>query len=120
MSDFDEAARTLLLMDKVIGASLPTAVAEAAQPVREEVERRAPRGATRELLGSIGDESDERSANRAVHRVFVSKYYAYFHEYGTSKMSARPFFRPSIDARKREAADIIARHVLRVSRKVTG
>src|SRR5690554_1594084 len=107
MSDFDRAARQLILLDKVIGASLEEAAAAGAAVIRDEVEQRAPRGATGDLAESVDDRPDESSANRATHLVFVGKYYGYFHEYGTSKMAAHPFLRPAVDAKKAEAEEAV-------------
>lgn len=38
-------------------------------------------------------------------------YYAKFLEFGTSKMAARPFFRPAFEAKKVEAAEVFAREL---------
>lgn len=107
-------------MDREIGASLKDAVAAGAGVLTPEVKQRAPKGATLELVGSVGDEPSTSSHNRAVHKVFVRRFYAAFHEYGTSKMSARPFFRPAIDAKQDAIAEAVAAEVLRASRSVTG
>lgn len=118
--DFDAAARRLLLMDKVVGASLEEAAAAGAAPLRDETKRRAPRGATLQLAESVEDKPVEASKNRAVHAVVVGKYYGYFHEYSTSKMAAHPFLRPAVDATKTEVAAAVAGVVLKASRSVTG
>lgn len=40
------------------------------------------------------------------------QFYAAFHEYGTSKMQARPFMRPAYDSEKEKAAEVIQRKIL--------
>lgn len=107
-------------MDQVVGASLKDAVAAGAGVLVPEVETRAPKGETLQLVGSVGDEPSESSHNRAVHKVYVRRYYALFQEYGTSKMAAQPFFRPAIDAKQGEIAEAVQAEVLSASRRVTG
>lgn len=51
--------------------------------------------------------ADRKSdAGKAVYRISYNKkkaFYGYFVEHGTSKMAARPFLRPSYDARRKDA-----------------
>jgi HK97 gp10 family phage protein len=50
----------------------------------------------------------ERKPNEGEVTVAAASYVAHFHESGTIKMAARPFFRPGFDATRRQAAQVAA------------
>lgn len=41
--------------------------------------------------------------------IVVGAFYAKFHEYGTSRIPARPFLRPAVDSTRREVLKTVAR-----------
>ena len=47
----------------------------------------------------------------------VYAYYAHFLEYGTKKMSARPFMRPAIQSVAPKIPEIIQKHINQVTAK---
>ena len=51
-------------------------------------------------------------------RVRVSAYYAHMVEYGTKKMSARPFMRPASKAVEARANEIFAKHIEAVNNEI--
>ena len=80
---------------------------EAAQIIRDEAERRAPLGPTGNLKKSnvvkpLNKDKKKPSAIAAVDRKVAP--HAHFVEFGTSKMTARPFFRPAVELEGPKAA----------------
>lgn len=75
-----------------------------AEPVREEAERLVPRR-TKTGQQRIVAPVKERSRFRARAHVgpVKKRWYLRFHEFGTSKMGARPFLRPAKDAKATES-----------------
>lgn len=96
----DEVLQDLSWFERRIVDRLPAAAAAAVGVLRPEVERRAPR-LSGKLADSIEDEPGERTATSAQHYLVLGVFYGRFVEFGTSKMAARPFIRPSIDAKSR-------------------
>ena len=93
----DGVLQDLSWFERRIVDRLPAAAAAAVGVLRPEVERRAPR-----LSGKLADSiEDERTATSAQHYLVLGVFYGRFVEFGTSKMAARPFIRPSIDAKSR-------------------
>lgn len=93
-------AKLAALDNGVQSEVLETAVRVGSQLVEGEARRLAPEGATGKLRGSIKSETVEVTPGRALARVTVDEYYGRFHEFGTSKMPARPFLRPALRANR--------------------
>lgn len=53
-------------------------------------------------------------------RVRISAYYAHMVEYGTKKMSARPFMRPASKAVEARVSEIFERHIEKVNEQING
>jgi HK97 gp10 family phage protein len=77
-----------------------------AEQLAKDISNNAPVGATGHLKQSVVAKMLKRIGNKpatAIAALDIKKlkaFYGYFIEYGTSKMSARPFFRPTVDNRK--------------------
>ena len=96
-------------------------VLKIAKEIAEDARNRAPRGPTGRLKRSLHarmlkyHEGAPMIAIAAVDRKIAP--HAHFIEFGTSKMSARPFFRPAVDSHMSKAkSDLI--NVLK--KKITG
>ena len=76
------------------GEVLEDAMQEGAEVVKGAIEAAAPRGATGNLAGSITISKQGRVAHSLRIGPSGQGFYGRFLEYGTSKMSARPFVRP--------------------------
>lgn len=57
------------------------------------------------LQGSIGYE-----LSKAAMRFYAGKHYATYNEFGTSRMAAKPFMRPAVEAVRGQFAGIMAAH----------
>ena len=110
--DIAKAQKELAEMDKRIGASLPQAAQAGALVLEEEAKRRAPRR-TGKLQDSIKNRKGKRKKGSAEHVVYTDLFYAPFVEYGTRKMSKRPFMRPAADTKQAEIAAAMEDAVLR-------
>lgn len=106
------------LPQQVQEKTLKAAVSAGAEVIRAEAQLRAPR-----FVGKVGKRHpppgtlkasiykaalpEECTATREVWKVDVRRkaYYAHMVEFGTVKMSARPFMRPAFDAKKGEAVE---------------
>lgn len=113
-----ELSRMLEQMGKAGSRIGNKALREAAQPILEEAKRNAPMdtGKGREGL-SVGRprmKGDTRSVLIGIQRDDMSEiFYMKFHEFGTSKMIARPFLTPAFEAKKDEARRILAQAIRR-------
>jgi HK97 gp10 family phage protein len=100
-------------------ASLPDIVMHAAKIVEQEIRSRAP-VATGGLVRSLDAKSERRKGNAsAIVEIERSgpdgvEHYAYFQEYGTSKMPANPFFRPGVEAAKDKVPDAMTHDISQV------
>lgn len=76
------------------------------------VQRNVPVGATGRLLESARSFISKTRLRVAVgSRSKSGPYYAHFLEYGTRKMSARPFMRPAMDGNRRRFEAIFVKHL---------
>lgn len=101
----------------------------AAEPVRAEIERRAPRG---KRLGKYSSAEYGRLSENIVASGPRTKadgsasiqagpgkdqYWGIFLEFGTVKLSARPFVRPAFDSKYQEALDVMFSEIHRFLEK---
>jgi HK97 gp10 family phage protein len=77
-----------------------------AELIATELRARAPRGTTGDLVESIEVTVE---GNTVTVGPDPSGFYGHFLEYGTSKMSARPWFRPAVDHSLRPAMTTLGR-----------
>lgn len=110
----DELARQLeRLGERIAGRLLTEAAMVAAEVVREEAKQRAP-----VRTGNLRDHIDVEIAKTQPHKAEVhvgptkEAFYGMFIEAGTSKMPARPYLRPALDAASQQATEA-ARDTLR-------
>ena len=127
MSDFDQAAAKLKRLDGAITAVLPQGAEQAAKVLVKAVKRKAPRGATGDLVKSVKATKEKGGKNEGKWRVGVGVFYAWFVEYGhagpkagSPKTLAHPFFRPAIHQSQSAMNGAEEKVVLAASRKVTG
>lgn len=100
-----ELDRVLKQLPKALrGQVLENAVRAGANVVRKEARARAPRGAdaSHPSLGRLADNlrvsKDKRGANSVDMLLHTGKaFWGMFLEFGTSKVPARPWFRPALD-----------------------
>lgn len=71
----------------------------------------------RDLIDSITTEMEDDSA---VVGPGDAGFHGYFHEFGTAKMRARPWFRPAVDRARRPAADAVTDDLKAQIRQVWG
>lgn len=109
-SDIDKLQKRLDEMGRK-GATLENkALIAGAEVINKEIIRNAPErtGHAKKFL-KVSKVSKEKGIK--VVKVGISKgdnseaFYLKFHEYGTSKMSARPFMRPAFEKKKKEALE---------------
>lgn len=102
LADFNAAIANLQANLK---KQLPVIVAQAANTTEQEIESRmqVDTGEMKQSL-EVVQTAHENSATATVQVSNSGKganqHYAIFQEYGTSKMQARPFFRPGVEAAK--------------------
>ncbi|MDD2728175.1 HK97-gp10 family putative phage morphogenesis protein [Malikia sp.] len=100
-----------------VRAKLPELVMQAATLVEAEIRMRAPVDTGR-LVSSLDAKAvrrmDAASATVQIERSGPdgTEHYAIFHEFGTSREPARPFFRPGVEAARQQMQDIIIDGVL--------
>lgn len=118
LTGLDQLRQMLDEMGKVGNRVGNKALREAAQPILEEARRNAPMdtGKGREGL-SVGRprmKGDTRSILIGIQEDDMSEiFYMKFHEFGTSKMIARPFLAPAFEEKKDEARRILAQAIRR-------
>jgi HK97 gp10 family phage protein len=95
-----EMVQDLERMDDVMKDTVPEAANVGRDVWFDEVQARAPRDEG-DLAQSMERVSEEMGPGHA-RAGFKMDFYGYFHEYGTVKMSARPFIRPAVDAKRGE------------------
>lgn len=88
---------------------LQAAVEKGAEPIRAAASQNAPRGPTGELQEGMAMVPMRGTANRAAVRVGPSAraFYGEFLEKGTKHIAAKPFLRPALDSKRREAIKIV-------------
>lgn len=110
---FDELMSKIEAMGNLGDDIFDEALKVASIPILNGAIRNAPEGETKRLKEGLkiskvykknGDKyvlvgTDEKGKN--------SPYYAFMVEFGTSKMSARPFLRPAFESNKRQVLDIL-------------
>jgi len=106
------------LPERVARNVLRGAVRKGAKVIEDEIRRRTPVGATGNLKASITQRGvrqvDKRTLTRQVGSFKGGKfkgYHAHLVEFGTVKMSARPFIRPAIDSTNIEALAVMGKEL---------
>jgi HK97 gp10 family phage protein len=108
----DELHSSIAALQNALIAALPATVMEAAQVIEHEIQQRAPEH-TGALERSIEvDQTAGATSATAVVQVDDSaqsgdEHYAIFQEFGTSKMAAKPFFRPGIESATDRSSQIL-------------
>ena len=93
------------VLEAVAGDELAQVLAEAGDEILvPDIKERAPRR-TGDLAESIEAVVEEKGKDKGAAKVRATKFYGMFHEFGTSKMPARPFMRPSFDEHKDEVIE---------------
>jgi HK97 gp10 family phage protein len=95
-----EANRALRKLPKYAKEQIQPVMDKTAYLVANQAAARAPRGETGNLRRGFRWESKPRSV--AAHVIIEGAYYWRFVEFGTVKMPARPFIRPTADALRSE------------------
>lgn len=112
-----ELSAAIAALNAQLEAELPAIALAGAELVEAEIAARAPRR-TGALASSLDAEAERRrGAASAVVQVDDSavggvEHYAIFVEYGTSKMAARPFFRPGVEAAKPKVEALLTAAIL--------
>ncbi len=96
LDDIRKYRDELKRIDQAIVDALPEAAEVGAEMLAAEARVRAPR-ATGALADSIKAVKVEEVAGRATWAARVGAFYGRFLEYGTRKMSKRPYLRPAAD-----------------------
>lgn len=106
------------LKNSVSGPAMEKASLEKAKVITEDARSRAPLGPTGNLKRSlVAKLLDKRGDNPRVAIAAVDRKIAPHSglvEWGTSKMAARPYFRPAVDAHKEGIASNIKKRIERV------
>lgn len=94
------------------------ALKKGAQPILDEAKLNAPKDTGKGVEGlTIGRprvKGDKRSVLVGIDRGDISEvFYMKFHEYGTSKMAARPFLGPAYEKNKDKASTIIIKEIIK-------
>lgn len=116
LNEFTNSIETLKLQ---LHESLPQIVLAAANIVFDEISGRIPHD-TGDLAGHL-DETENNPGNASFVTVEIGQsgpggieHKGIFLEYGTSKMAARPFFRPGVDASREKAEQLLQSRILKV------
>ncbi len=91
------------------------ALMEAAKPIQEEAQLRAPvrSGALKATIAVRPMETDDALHPAVAIGPGEKQWYGIFPEYGTSHMAARPFLRPALDSRSDDALKVFKRELAR-------
>lgn len=104
----DVQTRIGYMLDATTGAEIKNIYLSAALLIKQEAVARAHRGPTGHLkAGVFAGRGDENKPNALVGLNYRVAPHAHLVEYGTVKMSPRPYFRPAIAARKRQVGEHI-------------
>jgi HK97 gp10 family phage protein len=96
--DITRAKTQLAKLEYSVVSNLDEAAKAGAEALAEEARKRAP-VRTGKLKASIATRKGTKGTkDRAEWVVFTGVFYAHFVEYGTRKMSKRPYMRPAVDA----------------------
>lgn len=112
-----ELTANINALNKRLSDALPDIVMQAALIVEAEISRRAPVD-TGALVRSLDAKSARRqrsaSATVEIKRSGSggTEHYAIFHEFGTGKMAAQPFFRPGVEAARAKVDALMTRKIL--------
>ena len=105
------------LKNSVSGPSTEKASLEKAKVIAEDARSRAPLGPTGNLKRSlVAKLLDKRGDNPRVALAGVDRKiapHAHFLEFGTSRMSAHPFFRPAVESHKEGVTNSIKKRIER-------
>ncbi|MDQ2822037.1 MAG: hypothetical protein M3Y65_16855 [Pseudomonadota bacterium] len=119
VTGLDEFTNSIEALKLQLHESLPQIVLAAANIVFDEINGRIPRD-TGDLAGHL-DESQNGAGAVAYVTIQVgqsgpggNERKGIFLEYGTSKMAARPFFRPGVDASREKAEQLLQSRILKV------
>ena len=102
------------LSDAVAGEHLEASLRPGAKILREEASNLAPKR-TGELSRNIFSEVRVKSKESVIIDIGPSPqvFYGQFVEFGTSKMTARPFLRPALNNKKAEVEDVTKKELRR-------
>lgn len=120
ISGMSELQSAISAMTRDLSDHLPSIVLDCAKIIEAEIVSRAPMrtGALVENIDSSLASASERSASAIVQiensAQGGSEQYAISQEYGTSKMSANPFFRPGVQAAKPKVEAMANQKILNV------
>lgn len=108
----DELQKKLSEMGRKSARIENQALIKAAEPILEDAIKLAPErtgeGKKALIMGRPRKKGDSREIVIGISRGDISKiYYMKFHEYGTSKMRARPFMGPAYEKNKVKAFNIL-------------
>lgn len=134
----EELRRALLELPKVAqGRALRTALRAGGREIEKEARARAPKGTTGRLARNIRTKTVRHPRGRTLAGRLVvatgdtgahvtvgvrtrgkrddprNAFYWRFVEFGTSKMSARPFLRPAFDTKKKSVVDVVAQRLMK-------
>lgn len=121
-----EIARAIDRIQKVVDKEFQDAALAGAKVIRDEARSigedvamsDSPAGHMVKGIKTFKPEKVGKSAFRIVIGVKDKLWYGVFPELGTSKMSARPFMRPALDNKAREAQEVFAERMQKALRKV--
>lgn len=108
----DEMTKKLYrLSEKMIRAAESKALKAGAEVLQKEIIRRAPRDtgtlSERIIISRVKNKDGMRYVEVGPDKSVAWR--AKFHEYGTSKMSAKPFMAPAVEAKRGETYVVIAK-----------
>lgn len=116
ITGIDQLRANFLAFPKQLAVkALGAALAKGAAPIRDDAQSRAPRktGKLAQSIAIAKDKNPQIAGMDARYVVFVkwkgkdAALYWRFDEFGTSKMSAKPFMRPAFETQKEAALQII-------------
>lgn len=119
VTGLDDFMASIADLNSTLQEMLPEIVSAAANIVFDEISGRIPRD-TGDLAGHL-DESENNPGTAAFVTVEIGQsapggieHKGIFLEYGTSKMAAKPFFRPGVDASRGKVEQLMHSRILKV------
>lgn len=113
---FDELMKEIEQLGRKGNSIQNKALKTGALPILQEAKVRAPKDTGRGVEGlTVGRprwKGDTKYVLIGIDRGDISEiYYLKFHEFGTSKMQARPFLGPALEMKKSEAVSIMQKEI---------